>query len=68
MVGPTLRKALIVAGGFWLVLWLVLRVNAQGLWLDNVVVYYALFTFMLTLSVGALVRWFSQTRSGPLKS
>ena len=68
MFGLTLRKALIVAAGFWLVFWLVLRVNDEALWLDNVVVYYALFTFMLTLPVGALVHRFGQTRSGPLKS
>ena len=68
MFGLTLRKSLAVAGAFWLVFWLVLRVNDEGLWLEQVLVYYALFTFMLTLSVGALVRWFSRTSSGPLKS
>lgn len=68
MFGLTLRKSLAVAGAFWMVFWLALRVNTEGLWLEQVVVYYALFTFMLTLTVGALVRWFRQTGSGPLKS
>ena len=68
MVGISLRRTLIVAGGFWLVFWLVLRVNAEGLWLAHAVVYHAVVTFMVILTVGAVVQWFSQSRSGPLKS
>ena len=68
MVGSSLRRTLIVAGGFWLAFWLVLRLNAEGLWLADAVVYHALFTFMLILTVGAVVRWFGQFRSRPLKS
>ena len=62
------RKLLIVAGGFWLAFWLVLRINAEHLWLADIVVYHAALTFMLILSVGAAIRWFSSSRSGPLES
>ena len=31
MIGISLRKTLMVAGGFWLAFWLVLRVNTGGL-------------------------------------
>ena len=68
MIGISLRKTLMVAGGFWLAFWLVLRVNTGGLWLANMVVYHAIITFMLILTVGAVVRRFSQSRSEPIKS
>ncbi len=68
MVGISLRRTLLVAGGFWLAFWLVLRVNTGGLWLAHTVVYHAITTFMLILTVGAVVQWFSQSRSRPLKS
>ena len=55
MIGISLRKTLMVAGGFWLAFWLVLRVNTGGLWLANMVVYHAIITFMLILTVGAVV-------------
>ena len=68
MIGISLRRTLMVAGGFWLAFWLVLRVNTGGIWLADTVVYHAVVTFMLILTVGAVVRWFGQSRSGPLKS
>lgn len=68
MIGNSLRKTLIVAGGFWLTFWLVLRINTGGLWLANTVVYHAIVTFVLTLTVGAVVRRFSRSRSEPIKS
>ena len=68
MLGISLRKTLIVAGGFWLAFWLVLRVNTGGLWLANTVVYHAIITFMLILTVGAVARRFSRSRSEPIKS
>lgn len=68
MVGSSLRRTLIVAAGFWLAFWLVLRFNTGGLWLTGTVVYHAIMTFMLILTVGAIVRWVGQSRSGPIKS
>ena len=68
MIGISLRKTLIVAGGFWLAFWPVLRVNTGGLWLANTVVYHTIITFMLILTVGAVARRFSRSRSEPIKS
>ena len=68
MIGSSLRRTLILAGGFWLAFWLVLRLNSEGLRLADSVLYHAIVTFMLILTVGAVVRWFSPSRSGPLKS
>jgi hypothetical protein len=68
MIGISLRKTLMVAGGFWLTFRLVLRVNTGDLWLANTVVYHAIVTFMLILTVGAVVRRFSPSRSEPIKS
>jgi len=48
MVSISLRRTLIVAGRFWLA---------------DAVVYHAVLTFILILSVGAVVRRFSQSRS-----
>ena len=68
MIGISLRRTLIVAGGFWLAFWLVLRLNTESLWLADAVVYHAVTTFTLILTVGAAMRWFSASRSGPIKS